>query len=162
MVDALCEEVARCAGSSPILSASAGFDSRVLLAALLEGGKKPELVVQGYPHSTDRLVVEAIGRQFRLKVRSIELTTEDYLSGTDKICHATSGTKPANHWHTYLYPAKSSLSGNDSFFVGANGEFVRSYYLDRGIVSLTANRLPPSIGLREFWKRKIKPALKPA
>lgn len=159
LVKVLCEEVARCAGSSPILSASGGFDSRVLLAALLAGGGKPELVVQGYAASTDRIVVEAIGREFGLKVRAIELTTEDYLSAAHKICQATSGTKPANHWHTYIYTAKSGLTENDRLFVGANGEFVRSYFLDKGMVSLAANCLPPGFALREFWRRKIKPAL---
>src|SRR5262249_25643610 len=56
MVGALCDEVARCAGSAPVLSASAGFDSRVILAALLARGLRPELVVQGHPNSTDRTV----------------------------------------------------------------------------------------------------------
>lgn len=160
MVDLLCEETTRCADSSPVLSASGGFDSRVLLAALLAGGKKPELVVQGFPDSTDRVVVEAIGRKFNIKVRIVELTVDDYVLSAKKICRATSGTKPAAHWHTYIYTAKSGLSGNDRFFVGANGEFARTYYLDKGALSLAANCLPPSLALREFWKRKAKPALK--
>ena len=161
MVDLLCEEVSRCVGSSPaVLSASGGFDSRVLLATLLVGGWKPELVVQGYSNSTDRIVVEAIGRRFGLKVHGIELTTEDYLSAADKICRATNGTKPAAHWHSYIYPAKSGLTENSRFFVGANGEFVRTYFLDKGIISLAADRLSPSLVLREFWKRKMKSVLK--
>ena len=150
MVDVLCEEVARCVGSSPVLSASGGFDSRVLLAALLAGGgAKPELVVQGYSNSTDRVVVEAIGRRFGLKVHGIELTTEDYLGGADKICSATNGTKPAGHWHTYIYSAKSDLTEQDRFFVGANGEFARTYFLDQGIMSLAANCIPPSLALHK-------------
>ena len=161
MVELLCEEVARCAGSSPVLSASGGFDSRVLLATLLEAGKKPELVVQGYANSTDRLVVEAIGRRFGLKVKTIELTAEDYLNAADKICQATSGTKPTNHWHTYIYAAKSGLTEKDHFFVGANGEFARSYYLDKGIVSLGVDRLPLQRTLGAFWRRKLKSTLRP-
>jgi hypothetical protein len=160
MVDILCEEVARCAGSSPVVSASGGFDSRVLLAALLAGGTKPELIVQGYPSSTDRVVVEAIGRRFGLKVRAVVPTTEDYLHGAERICRATNGTKPAGHWHTYIYPAKAGLDSNDRLFVGANGEFVRTYYLDKGVVARAADWLPPQLGLKEFWKRKIKPELK--
>lgn len=160
MVDLLCEEVARCAGSSPVLSASGGFDSRVLLAALLAGGLKPDLVVQGNPNSSDRLVVEDIGRRLGLKVHSIALSVEDYLNSADAICIATNGTKPAGHWHTYIYASKAGLSEKDHFFVGANGEFARTYFLDKGILSLAANCLPPDLALREFWKRKAKPALK--
>ena len=160
MMDLLCEEVMRCAGSSPVLSASGGFDSRVLLAALLAGERKPELVVLGYPDSTDRVIAEAIGRRFGLKVHAIELTTEDYLDAADKISHTTNGTKPACHWHTYIYVAKSGLTEGDRFFVGSNGEFVRTFYLDNGILSLAVNCLPPSLALRGFWTRKAKSVLK--
>ena len=160
MVDLLCEEVVRCAGSSPVLSASGGFDSRVLLAALLAGGYKPKLVVQGCASSTDRVVVEAMAKEFGLKVSAIELASEDYVGAADKICRITNGTKPASHWHTYIYTAKSYPSADDRFFVGANGEFVRTYFLDKGIVSLVANCFPSSLILREFWKKKTKSALK--
>jgi hypothetical protein len=160
MVDILREEVGRCAGSSPVVSASGGFDSRVLLAALLAEGARPELIVQGYPTSTDRVVVEAIGRRFGLKVRAVAPTAEDYLSCAERICRATNGTKPAEHWHTYIYPAKAGLDSNDRLFVGANGEFVRTYYLDKGVVARAADLLPPRFGLAEFWKRKIKPEFK--
>ena len=145
MVDLLCKEVSRCVGPSPaVLSASGGFGSRVLLATLLAGGRKPELVVQGSSSSTDRIVVEAIGRRFGLKVHGIELTTKNYRSTADKICRATNGTKPAAHWHSYIYPAKSGLAENNRCFVGANGEFVRTYFLDKGIIVLVADRLPPA------------------
>src|SRR5262249_16213491 len=46
-IAALRSEVNRC--SCEILSASGGFDSRVLLAALLANGKRPDLVVMGQP-----------------------------------------------------------------------------------------------------------------
>jgi hypothetical protein len=160
MVEILCEEVARNAGSSPVVSASGGFDSRVLLAALLAAGAKPELIVQGYPTSTDRVVVEAIGRRFGLTVRAIEPTVEDYLRCAERVCRATNGTKPAGHWHTYIYPAKAALQSHESLFVGANGEFVRTYYLDKGVVARAADCLPPRVGLEAFWKRKTKPQFK--
>jgi hypothetical protein len=159
MVDILCEEVARCAGSSPVVSASGGFDSRVMLAALLAGGAKPDLIVQGFPLSTDRVVVEAIGRRFGLKVRAVEPATADYVHSAEVICRATNGTKPAGHWHTYIYPAKAGLRSGDRLFVGANGEFVRTYYLDKGLVAGAAELLPRRFGLQEFWKRKLKPEL---
>lgn len=104
--------------------------------------------------------MEAIGHQFGLKVRGIELATEDYLEAAAKISCATSGTKPAAHWHTYIFTAKSGVTPNDRLLVGANGEFVRTYYLDKGIMALAADFLLPGIALREFWKRKAKPALK--
>ena len=162
LVQLLCDEVARCADGNVVLSASGGFDSRVLLATMLAAGLKPDLVVQGYPNSTDRVVVEAIGRKFGLNVRSIEPTAEDYFQNAATISRATSGTKPAGHWHTYIYPLKAGLAEDDRFFVGANGEFVRTYYFDKGVLSLLANCVPSSVALREFWKRKLKPTLKPA
>jgi asparagine synthase (glutamine-hydrolysing) len=91
-----------------------------------------------------------------LKVRPIEATTEDYLQCAERVCRATSGTKGAGHWHTYIYPAKAGLNRHDRLFVGANGEFVRTYYLDRGMVARTADLLPPRLGLEQFWLRKVK------
>jgi len=86
MVEILREEVARWAGPLPVLSASGGFDSRVLLAALLANGAKPKLIVQGYPRSTDRVVVEAIARRFGLNVCAVESTPEDYMRFAQRIC----------------------------------------------------------------------------
>jgi hypothetical protein len=158
MVDTLRDEVIEWAGPSPVLSASGGFDSRLLLAAMLSAGLKPDLLVQGTPESTDRVVVEAIGRRFGLRVRPVEAETDDYLECAPRVSRATNGTKATGHWHTYIYPAKAALHSGNRLFVGANGEFVRTYYLDRGIVANAADCLPPRLGLRQFWQRKLKRA----
>jgi len=74
-----------------------------------------------------------------------------------RICRVTNGTKPAAHWHTYIYTAKAGLEQGDTLFVGANGEFARTYYLDRGILAQTADLLPARGALQAFWRRKVKP-----
>ncbi|HZZ41807.1 MAG TPA: hypothetical protein VFE58_02630 [Tepidisphaeraceae bacterium] len=153
--DLFAAETARFAGPDPVLSASAGFDSRLLLAALLHAGLRPRLLVAGSPESTDRIVTEQIARHYNLPITPVELTHRDFPSVANTVTRATNGTKTAYHWHTYLYPHLGHLSLSDRLLVGANGEFARTYYLDRGILSRAFDFLPAKPLALQFWKRKI-------
>jgi hypothetical protein len=68
----------------------------------------------------------------------------------------TGGTKTTQNWHTYIYVKKAGLEKETRLFIGSNGEFMRSYYLDRGILSLAADLLASGWALRKFWSLKLK------
>jgi hypothetical protein len=152
-VAALRAEVERC--SCEFISASGGFDSRVLLAASLANGKKPHLVVMGGPGSTDRSVVEAIGGRFGLRLETIDLQVTDYMSAAVTLAQSPFPL-PAEHWHSYIYAAKSGLGGDAAIMVGANGEFARTYFFDRGLKSMAADLLPPGVLLRRSFGKRFK------
>src|SRR6266700_2686635 len=115
-----------------VLSLSAGYDSRLLLALLLNVGARPLAVTAGFADSTDVVVASMITRAVGLEHRVIELRPDDYLTHARDIVRATSGTKTAAHWHTDLYVRAAAVSRHDVHYVGSNGEFARSYYFDRG------------------------------
>ena len=105
-----------------VLSASGGFDSRLLLAALLHLGIRPRLLVCGPRGNFDRDVVEEIGRKFSLEVIAVELCAQDYVDHAERIVALTGGAKTARHWHTFLYPLKAGLDPGCNIVVGTNGE----------------------------------------
>jgi len=115
-----------------VLSLSAGYDSRLLLALLLSLGERPLAITAGFADSTDVVVAGMIARALGLEHRIVELDPNDYLKHARDIVHATSGTKTAAHWHTDLYVRAAGIARDDVHYVGSNGEFARSYYLDRG------------------------------
>ncbi len=80
-----------------VLSASGGFDSRLLLAALLHLGIRPRLLVCGPRGNFDRDVVEQIGRRLSLEVIAVELCAQDYVDHAERIVEVTGGTKTARH-----------------------------------------------------------------
>jgi hypothetical protein len=154
-----------------VLSASGGFDSRLLLAALLHLGIKPRLLVCGPKGNFDRDVVERIGRTFSLDVIPVELCAQDYVDQADRIVALTGGTKTARHWHTYLYPLKAGLAPDCNIVVGTNGESMRSFptrlwgerlfYFDRGALAHAQVILPKGPLLRRFWAARAKNPFRP-
>lgn len=166
LVELFTQQLARCDGNTATLSASGGFDSRLLLAGQLAAGGRPDLVVMGGPQSTDRLVAEAIGRRFALPVRSVELTADDYVDAARHVPAATNGTKPLLHWHTHIYTRKSGLSADDRFLVGSNGETLRSFFFDRGIISrwsdLRGSGPAAATATERFWQDSLRADLSPA
>lgn len=139
-----------------VLSASGGFDSRLLLAALLHLGIRPRLMVCGPRGNFERDVVEQMGAKLSLEVMAVELCAQDYVDHAERIVALTGGTKTARHWHTYLYPLKAGLDTDCNIVVGANGEFMRSFYYDRGVVAKATTVLPRRALLKRFWRRKAR------
>ena len=144
-----------------VLSASGGFDSRLLLAALLHLGIKPRLMVCGPRGNFDRDVVEQMGKRLSLEVTAVELCAQDYVDHAERIVQVTGGTKAARHWHTFLYPLKAGLDPDCNIVVGANGESMRSYYFDRGLISNATMVLPSKPLLRKFWSMRVKNPFRP-
>ena len=139
-----------------VLSASSGFDTRLLLAALLHLGIKPRLLVCGPRGNFDRDVVEEIGKRLSLEVIPVELCAQDCVDHAERIVALTGGTKTARHWHTFLYPLKAGLDPGCRIVVGANGESMRSFYFDRGLLAHATRGLPRTPLLKKFWSVKAR------
>jgi hypothetical protein len=154
-VVALNEEVARLAGSDPYLSLSGGFDSRVILSAMLRQGIRPHLITTGSDDCSDVQVARAIASRFGLRHDLIRIELDEALEQGREIASITNGTKTAWHWHTYLYPRKARIPAASSFFVGTLGEFARSYYFDRGRLGMVADIVPEQ-ALDRFWNLKLR------
>jgi hypothetical protein len=154
-VAALNAEVARLAGNDPYLSLSGGFDSRLILSACLHNGIQPHLVTMGSDGSSDVEVAQAIARRFGLRHDRVQIGLEELLEQGQEIASVTNGSKPACHWHTYLYPRKVGIPSQSTFFVGTLGEFARSYYFDHGQLGRLANRFP-QLALQRYWLLKLR------
>lgn len=153
-IDIFNEETTRWVSNEPFLSLSGGFDSRVILSALLKEKIYPTLVTLGDQRSTDIQVAGQIAKRFALEHKIVQLTLDDFLRDADHISYITNGSKPACHWHTYLYPKKIGVPRNQSFYVGTLGEFARCYYLDKGIASILLDSFSEK-AQRIFWKLKL-------
>ena len=140
--------------TNPYLSLSGGFDSRAILSSMLKQGIYPSLVTLGNKKSSDVRVASQIAKVFELNHIVVELTIGDLLKSGQRIAYITNGSKPACHWHTYLYPQKASVPNDQSFYVGTLGEFARSYYFDKGFLSLMAEGFPEFMQER-FWRLKL-------
>jgi hypothetical protein len=121
----------RCLDTSrePILSLSAGYDSRLLLALCLRFGCSPTLVTMGASVASDVKVAAILARQVGLPGERIDVVGADYVKHGEEISHTTSGVKTAGDWHTWLYNKNIGVSDR-VHLVGSNGEFARTFYSD--------------------------------
>ena len=154
-VDIFNGETSFWASKNPYLSLSGGFDSRTILSSMLKQDIYPTLVTLGEEESSDVTVARKISEQFGLEHRVVNLEVGDLLNNGERIAYITNGTKPAYHWHTYLYPRKAEVGKSETFFVGTLGEFARNYYFDRGVVGILLENYGVA-GQRTFWESKIK------
>ncbi|MEY4353098.1 MAG: hypothetical protein RLZZ609_1339 [Cyanobacteriota bacterium] len=153
-VDVFNSETLKWISNSPYLSLSGGFDSRAILSSMLKQSIYPTLVTLGNNKSSDVRVASQIAKKFCLKHILVELSVDELLENGQRIAYITNGSKPACHWHTYLYPKKALVPKDQSFFVGTLGEFARSYYFDKGFLSLMAEGFP-KIMQEKFWMLKL-------
>lgn len=136
------------------ISLSSGYDSRALLALALSFDRKPIVGTMGLDDSTDVVVARAICKKLNLEHRVIQLSIDDYFASAQDILRITSGTKSLLHWHTYLFAKNIGFPADRLHLAGSNGEFARSYYLDKGIISLLAGALPADAIARAFFRVK--------
>ncbi len=155
LVDIFFAEVMRWAGDcKPVVSLSGGFDSRLILAAFLHAGLKPDIVIMGHENATDRRIASAIAQDLGLATTIVELDGSSYVSDAAEIARVTNGSKTVDNWHTYIYPRQAQLGSQHRIFVGANGEHARTPGLDMGIVALAADLGPSRVLTRKYWDLK--------
>jgi asparagine synthetase B (glutamine-hydrolysing) len=124
------------------ISLSAGYDSRLLLSSVLRDGHKPHVATMGGAKSTDVRVASAIAKTFSLEHNVVELSAADYFRHARLIVNLTNGTKTADHWHTYLFIRNAGFPSDAIHLAGANGEFVRTYFFDKGVLALLSKNAP--------------------
>lgn len=117
------------ADRAPMLSLSAGYDSRVLLALCLQAGHRPAVFTMGTPEATDVKVARLLAQRAGLHIDRVEISPDDYLQYGQEISRTTSGVKTAGDWHTWIY-SKQVEDRDRVHLVGSNGEFARTYYSD--------------------------------
>lgn len=149
--------VARIATPESIVSMSAGLDSRLILSAMLRQGFEPSLLTMGFDNSTDVMSSREAAQRFNLPFTRVPLEFSNYIDQAEHIASLTSGVKSAFNWHTYLY-TQDLKDQKPPLFVGTNGEFVRSFMLGEGRVSLLG--IPANIlsrkALEVYWSNKLK------
>jgi hypothetical protein len=139
-----------------VISMSAGFDSRLILAAFLALGMKPNLLVMGTDGSTDATIAIEIARKFKLPLEHVPLNGSRMISDRSLIARLTSGTKTIDNWHTYEYvAARNGRDRGTSIWIGSNGEFARTFFFDRGLQFYAANALGSPL-VRKFWDIKVR------
>ena len=136
------------------LSLSGGFDSRTILSSMLKQDIYPTVVTLGEERCSDIEVSRSIAAYFGLEHITVNLEVDELINSGEHIATITSGSKPACHWHTYLYPRKAGVPKDKSFFVGTLGEFARSYYFDKGIVGILLDQFGNN-AQGQFWKSKL-------
>jgi asparagine synthase (glutamine-hydrolysing) len=154
-VDIFNDETSRWGSNNPYLSLSGGFDSRVILSAMLRKKIYPTLVTLGDNRSTDIQVAGKIANRFALDHKIVQLSLDDFFREGEHISYITNGSKSACHWHTYLYPQKVEVPKDQSFFVGTLGEFARCYYFDKGVLSILLDSFS-GLAQEKFWELKLK------
>lgn len=154
-VDILNSETKLWVSKQPYLSLSGGFDSRVILSSMLKQNIFPTLVTLGQSGSSDIQVASRIAETYGLEHIKVSLILDDLLEHGEKIATITNGSKPACHWNTFLYPRKAGVPKEQSFFVGTLGEFARSYYFDKGIISLLVDDSSTNL-TKLFWTAKLR------
>lgn len=140
--------------SQPVLLMTAGFDSRVILSGLLRLGIRPILAVAGWEYSTDVLVARQIAKEFGLEVRVAELSANDLIDSGVEISAWTNGILPFNHASPYFYCQRWNLTRDDVGYMGMNGEYARTFYLDRGVLGRILNSIAPVDLSRYYWNKK--------
>lgn len=137
-------------GAQPLLSLSAGYDSRLLLALCLASGRRPRCVTMGKAESTDVQVAALLCRRQGLEHQRIELRPEEFVRHGKEITKLTSGTKLAANWHTYLYAHAARQRPDEIHLVGSNGEQARHYYLPAHLPARVYEVLPGAL-FRAYW-----------
>ncbi len=159
-VEALNRETAKWLTDETVISMSGGFDSRVLLSSVLKLGHKPRaFLTMGNVNTTDVEISRAIANRFGIPIEVVGLDPADYIRYGPEISRLTNGTKTAQHWHSYIYPAKATTNLNSAFIVGSNGEFARSFLLNYGIITTVADTLVPAKAIRKYWLLTLNPLL---
>jgi hypothetical protein len=154
-IDALLEAVRTEASPGDVISISAGFDSRLILAAFLALGIRPNLSVMGAAHSTDVEVATEIARRFGLHLDWVPLDGARMIADRRAIARSTSGSKLLDSWHTYEYVAAGRQPAGTPIWFGSNGEYARTPHFDRGLQFYAAQMLgAPAV--RMFWWEMVR------
>lgn len=142
-LERLLDSVGRDRGAA--LSMSGGLDSRLLLAAMLADGQRPELRVSGRRGCADRDIADQIARRCGLDLHPTEVSEADVVAAVDALATASNGIVPAPALAGRLHLGIGAPSGGGPVALGINGELARGYYASRvGWRAALQSRMGPS------------------
>ncbi len=136
----------------PLISLTAGFDSRALLARALAVGLTPDALTMGHGRSTDVVIATRIAEATGLKHSVVQLEAEDYFRHAALITRLTGGTKTIGNWHAFFYC--QDRPPNEPHLVGSNGEFARTFFWDKGVLARGVG-LGGRLAARAYWAARI-------
>jgi asparagine synthase (glutamine-hydrolysing) len=142
------------------LSLSGGLDSRVILAALLELGRRPLLRVSGVPGSFDRRVAEQIAAATGLELRPIEVTVDAVVAAASPAAVATAGVLPLTNVAGLLHLVTPEAR-TEPVILGGNGEFARDHYGPRRGFAAAAGRARPRRAALAHLERAMPVPVRP-
>ena len=125
-----------------------------MLAAFVAQGHRPDVFVVGQEGSFDRQVAAAIADRFGLRLFQEEIQAADFIANASKIAEATNGALPWSHWPGVVLAARAPQA---SLMLGWNGEYARSYYLDKGFLSLVLDQVPATLTVQYCLRSRRSP-----
>lgn len=118
----------------PIISLSAGLDSRLILAAALSNGVRPICLGYGQEGSADMVIAAEIANKFNLPFFKADLAnSSDHWAAAHRIATEGGGEVPTQHGHALLDDKLLQLTQGRAIITGTGGEFYRAFYYDRGM-----------------------------
>ncbi len=146
------------------LSLSAGYDSRLLLAALTRLKRHTATACMGSPEATDPRIAAQLARAMGCEFRRIEIDPVDYAQYASDIVRTTSGEKIFWDWHTAIYSRKVGFDPGAMHLAGSNGEFARSYFFDKGFAAVLLDHSHYSrwdrwLSHKNSHRRRVVPAV---
>ena len=153
-VEALVERVAEAVGEAlrgrrVVVSLTAGYDSRAVLALCLRHRADVVAATVGDAETTDAIVAARVADAAGAAHRVVPFEA-DVLAHAGAVLRATSGTLPVRYWHTALFGER--LEAGRLHLTGVNGEQARTPLLNAGVASRLADALPAGPAM-EAWLR---------
>ena len=136
-------------GRRVVVSLTAGYDSRAVLAMCLRHGADVVTATMGTVGTTDAVVAARIAEAAGVPHTVVPPET-DVLRHAGAVLRATSGTLPVRVWHTALFGER--LEAGRLHLTGLNGEQARTPLLDAGLAARLADCLPSGPAF-EAWLR---------
>ena len=147
------------------LSLSAGYDSRLLLACMAHLNRSVTTACMGAPDSTDPRIAQQLAHHEGYDFKLVEIEPVDYVTWANDIVKTTSGEKTFQHWHSGIYSKKVGFASSSIHLAGANGEFARSFFFDKGFIAKLLDTLKFSrwdywLALRNSSLRQTAPEIR--
>lgn len=143
-------------GRRVVVSLTAGYDSRAVLALCLRAGADVVTLTMGDAGSTDAVVASRVADAAGVAHRVVPFEA-DVLAHAGTVLRATSGTLPVRFWHAALFG--DHLEADRLHLTGINGEGARTPLLDAGVAARLTDRLPAGPAMEALLRRRVRQRL---
>ncbi len=119
--------------SEPLLDLTGGYDSRIVLAAMLKTGRHFEVTVSGPADSGDVQVAKALAQEFGLKLlhhSKPELQAEEIWAAARQALLFTDGQFDVMLYYATMLAHQSNAGKYSTSVNGSNGEITKGYWYE--------------------------------